>query len=470
MTHIIKLLATGIFLVLVTLSLNYSLLPNLSSHDDKRVLELLLISITLLWVILGGMSTVPANPLWKTQTRYAAYLLLALACVSAWLSASPPHAVQEISVFTGLFYVCQLTVVLWREYHLILLKSLVYAIWIGAVFYMVGFYTGYLASFLESIPLRWPEPFLGCFNVRFFNQYQLWTLSLLCLPLLAFNIERISIRRWLFIILTCWWVLLFASAGRGILLTWLLAMLVTAGYYRQLARPLLRLQLTGFITGLIGYGVLFYLLPSFLVSGILTQTVFRDSTSDRIGLWKQALSMIQAHPWFGIGPMHYAWYPNAIAAHPHNSVLQLAAEWGLPATVLMLTLAGYGVFCWLKRFNSTSLQTEDHPDVAVVLFFTLVANASYSLVDGVIVMPLSQVMMAVIIGLMIGLYNNDNQPPNSVNDKDLVQRIFAGIVLIAMVWSVMPELLPRIFGNEQMIPRGYQTMGPRFWQEGGIAH
>jgi hypothetical protein len=117
-----------------------------------------------------------------------------------------------------------------------------------------------------------------------------------------------------------------------------------------------------------------------------------------------------------------------------------------------------------------SLQTADHPDVAVALFFTLVANASYSLVDGVIVMPLSQVMMAVIIGLMIGLYNNDNQPPNSVNDKDLVQRIFAGIVLIAMVWSVMPELLPRIFGNEQMILRGYQTMGPRFWQEGGIAH
>ena len=470
MTRIAKLLATGIFLVLVTLSLNYSLLPNLSSHDDKRALELLLISAALLWVILGGLSTAFACPLWKTLTRYAAYLLLALAGLSAWLSASPRHAVLEISVFTGLFYVCQLTVVLWHEYHLILLKSLVYTIWIGAVFYMVGFYAGYLASFLESIPLRWPEPFLGCFNVRFFNQYQLWTLSLLCLPLLGSTIKRTAIRRWLFIILTCWWVLLFASAGRGVLLAWLLAMLITAGYYRQLARPLLHLHLTGFIFGLIGYGVLFYLLPSFLVGGILTQTVFRDSTSDRIGLWKQALSMIQTHPWFGVGPMHYAWYPNTIAAHPHNSVLQLAAEWGLPATVLMLTLAGYGVFCWLRRFNAVSLQTIDHPDVAVALFFTLVANASYSLVDGVIVMPLSQVMMAVIIGLMIGLYNNDNQPPNGVNGKYLVQRIFAGIVLITMVWSVMPELLPRIFGNEKMIPRGYQTTGPRFWQEGGIPH
>ena len=470
MTRIIQLLAIGIVLLLVTLSLNYGLLPNLPSHDDKRVLELLLISTALLWVVLGGLSTAFACPLWNSQSRYAAYLLLAFAGLSTLLSASPRHAVLEISVFSGLFCVCQLTAVLWREYRLILLKSLVFAIWIGAVFYMVGFYTGYLASFLESIPLCWPEPFFGFSNVRFFNQYQLLTLSLLCLPLLGCTIKRTAIRRWLFIILTCWWVLLFASAGRGVLLAWLLAMLVTAGCYRQLARPLLRLQLTGFISGLIGYGVLFYLLPSFLVGGILTQTVFRDSTSDRIGLWKQALSMIQAHPWLGVGPMHYAWYPNDLAAHPHNSVLQLAAEWGWPATVLMLTLTGYGVFCWLKRFNSVSLQTVDHPNIAVALFFTLVANASYSLVDGVIVMPLSQVMMAVVIGLMIGLYNNDNQPPDGVNSKYLVQRIFAGIVLIAMVWSVMPELLPRILGNEQMIPRGYQTMGPRFWQEGGIAH
>lgn len=470
MTHIAKLPAIALFLLLVTLSLNYSVLPNLLDFDNKRGLELLLISAALLWIILGGLSTAPAGTSWKTKTQCAFYLLLALAGVSALLSVSPRHAVLEISVFAGLFYVCQLTAVLWRGYRLILVKWLVYAILVGAVFYMVGFYTGYLASFLESLPLRWPEPFFGFSNVRFFNQYQLWTLSLLYLPLLGFNIERTSIRRWLSVILAAWWVLLFASASRGVLLAWLLAMLATAGCYRQLAWPLLRLQLTGFITGLSSYGLLFYLLPSFLVGGVLTQTILRDTTNDRIGLWKQAVSMIQTHPWFGVGPMHYAWHPNAIAAHPHNSILQLAAEWGLPATVLMLTLAGYGVFCWLRRFNAVTLGTATDQDVTVVLFFTLVANASYSLVDGVIVMPLSQVMMAVVIGLMLGLYGNDNQQPNGVRKKYLANQIFAGVVLVAMVWSVLPELLPRLLGNEQMIPRGYQTTGPRFWQEGGIPH
>jgi putative inorganic carbon (hco3(-)) transporter len=414
---------------------------------------------------------VPAGPLWKTKTRCAFYLLLGLAGVSALLSASPRHAVLEISVFAGLFYVCQLTAVLWREYRLKLLQWLVYAILLGAVLYMTGFYTGYLASFLENIPLREDEPFFGFSHVRFFNQYQLLTLSLLYLPLLLFNIERTSIPRCLFVILAAWWVLYFASGGRGVLPAWLLVMLVTAGCYRQFAWLLLRFQLTGFITGLSCYGLLFFLLPSLLMGGVFTTTVFRYTTSGRNILWQQAWSMIQAHPWFGVGPMHYAWYPN-LAAHPHNSVLQLAAEWGLPATVLMLVPAGYGVCCWLKRFNSVTLEAAPEIDrhLAVALFFTLVANASYSLVDGVIVMPLSQVLMAVITGLMLGLYDNGNQQSNGVRRKYLVQQIFAGVILIALTWSVLPELLPRLLGNEPMIPRGYQTIGPRFWQEGGIAH
>ena len=183
--------------------------------------------------------------------------------------------------------------------------------------------------------------------------------------------------------------------------------------------------------------------------------------------------MIQTHPWFGVGPMHYAWYSIG-TAHPHNSVLQLAAEWGLPATLLMLVLAGYGVFCWLKRFSSVALEAIPETDpYGVVLFFRLAGQATcYSMVDGVIVMPLSQVMMAVVVGMMLGLYGNDNKQSNGLRSKYLAHQIFAGVVLIAMEWSVLPDLLPRLLGNKQMIPIDYHTSytRPRFWQEGGIAH
>jgi len=48
--------------------------------------------------------------------------------------------------------------------------------------------------------------------------------------------------------------------------------------------------------------------------------------------------------------------------------------------------------------------------------------------------------------------------------------VVIGVLLITITRTVLPELLPKLLGNELMIPRGYQTMQPRFWQEGRIEH
>ncbi|MCK9608743.1 MAG: O-antigen ligase family protein [Methylomonas sp.] len=243
--------------------------------------------------------------------------------------------------------------------------------------------------------------------------------------------------------------------------------------YRRLARPFLLLQLKCFGCGFLAYQLLFIWLPKLNAGGgSVTETVLRAQTHDRIYLWTHAWHMIESHPLLGVGPMHYAWYPNNMAAHPHNSLVQLACEWGLPATGLILFFLGYGLFQWLKRFNANTLKAapESEQVLAVVLFFTVVASGFYSLVDGVIVMPLSQVMMAVVLGLMLGFYQQNVVPSPRRPLSDLIHRLFAGVVLVVLVWSVLPELLPRILGDYDMIPTGYQVVGPRFWQEGGISH
>jgi O-antigen ligase len=187
----------------------------------------------------------------------------------------------------------------------------------------------------------------------------------------------------------------------------------------------------------------------------------RDSTKDRIELWSQCLDLIQNHPLFGVGPMHFAWYSNT-SGHPHNSVLQIMAEWGLPAALLILASAGYGLFCWLKKFTPGSIQSKSRLDcsLAIVLSFTLITNLAYSLVDGVIVMPISQVLMFTIIGLMMGYYSHSNVA--DVTKKSLFKAIFAGIALIALVWSAMPEILQSASGDAK---RFSMAAGPRFWLE-----
>jgi len=472
MIKLTQLMVLCLSLVLMGGALSYQLLPNLSPFDDKRAMELLMVGGVSIWCILGGLKN--NQCIHGLSWQLGGLCLSGLAVFSCLFAASPQHAFLEVSLFAGLCYLSLLVARSWYDYRHKLLVSIVSAISLGAVLYMIGFYTGYLASFLEGIPLVWPEPFFMLSNVRQFNQYQLWTLGLLCLPLLVPGLVKPKYKAWVFCLLSAWWVLLFASTSRGVLLAWLLSMVITWRGYRRLARPFLLLQLKCFGCGFLIYELLFVWLPKLNAGGgsVVVQTVLRGDTNDRIYLWTHAWKMIQAHPWLGVGPMHYAWYPNNMAAHPHNSVVQLACEWGLPATGLILFFLGYGLFRWLKRFNANTLKAapESEQVLVVALFFTVVASAFYSLVDGVIVMPLSQVMMAVVLGLMIGLYRQSDPPVPVKPLNDLAHRVFAGATLAVMVWAVLPELLPRILGDYEMIPMGYQVIGPRFWQEGGIPH
>ena len=473
MTRLMPLIAISLFLYLIVmLSLNVSFFPRLPSYDERRIIELGIIAASLMSFILKDRIFKGFHLHWKGSMPAAMLLLLGLAAVSVCLSPSPRHAVQELGVLSGLGYVSCLSAALWQAYRQAMLQWLVYAMLLGVAIYLPGFYAGYLASFLEHMPLRWPEPFFGFSNIRAFNQYQQWTLGLLCLPLLAFNIQGGGRRRWLYLILAAWWVLAFVSVSRGVLLAWLLAVLVTAGVYRQLAWPLLRLQLYGFVSGLTGYAILFQIIPGFFVGGVAAETVIRATTNDRLELWNQAWDFLKSHPWFGVGPMHYAWYPNIIAAHPHNSVLQLAAEWGLPAFGLMLVLAAYGMYAWLNRFNYFNLQHQAGlaRHLPIVLFFSVVANAAYSLVDGVIVMPLSQLMLAVVLGLMLGMTAGNAAARPKSPGQEILQRGLALLLLAALVWALLPELLPRVMGASGLSVSGQQAFGPRFWQDGGIPH
>jgi O-antigen ligase len=464
----LKFLILSVFFGLICLSPSMKVIPrNLiitSFHDSQRLVELLLIALILIYSI--AYTNFKTHFTVNKTVQHGIYTLIALAIASAYLAVNPRNAILEISLFAGLAYLALFVARLYHENNTQLIKRLTYTFWAGILLSMVAFYVGYVTATIFKTPVVWPAPIAGFSSIRFFNQFQLWTLGLITLPLLAYDLKNINTRRCLHIGLACWWVLLFYSASRGALLAWLMGILVTGLIYRKLAWPFIRLQLIYITTGFLGYQILFNLIPYLRGSAVVTGTIMRETTSDRIELWNQSLNLIQNHPVFGIGPMHFAWYNHtSISAHPHNSVLQLMAEWGMPAALLILCIAGYGLFCWLKKFNRTTLQNETklNRNLAIVLFFTFATNATYSLVDGVIVMPISQVMMFTFIGLMLGFYSNEN--PIAVTKKSFFKPIFACIVLVALVWSTFPEILQSASGSEKRFSMGYTASGPRIWLE-----
>jgi putative inorganic carbon (hco3(-)) transporter len=460
-----------VFIALVTLLPSLHFMPKVIIWftDGQRLLELLLLSIVLLESTLIGLKK--TNNIEKSQLGpinnkldYAFLVLLASVTISVCLAQSPRHAVIEVSTFAALSYLALFIARLYRENKQAFIRGFIYAIWAGIALYMVSFYVGYITACIFKTPLNWPLPFTGFSNIRSFNQYQLWTLGLICLPLLAFNLKN-YIKAGLYVGLVCWWVLLFYSASRGVLIAWLMGVTITAITYQKLAWPFLRMQLISLFLGYCTYYLLFQVMPHLLNSTLITGTILRESTNDRIELWNQAILLLKSNPWFGVGPMHFAWNSNT-NAHPHNSILQLGSEWGLPATLTILTIMGYGVYCWFKKFNVNNLKAKSRFEsyLAIILFFTVITNAMYSLVDGVIVMPISQVLMFTMIGLMIGQYAKESLT-NTDNYNNKFKPIFAGVMLVALVWATFPEISRGLSGDEKGFSMGYTALGPRYWKE-----
>lgn len=466
----LQLLIFAAFVVIISLSPSLNIIPKslivTSFHDSQRLIELLLVSMVLLLSILFNQRE--TSFALNKNMRYALYALIALAVISSYLAKSPRHALIEISLFAGLSYLALFVVHLYNENKALLVKRLIYALWAGILLYMVSFYVGYITATTFNTAKPWPALLTGFSSIRSFNQYQLWGLGLITLPLLAFDFKNTYTSRWLHVALIFWWVILFYSTSRGALLAWGGGILCTALIYRKLAWPFIRLQLIHAAAGFFSYSILFKYIPNLirpsLESSLVTGTIMRNTTSDRMELWSLSLNLIQDHPIFGVGAMHYAWY-NTGVAHPHNSVLQLMAEWGLPATLIILTIAGYGIYCWLKKFNMNNLKTQTklENNLAIILFFTMITNTAYSLVDGVIVMPLSQVMMFTIIGLMVAYYFDGRL--TEAKQINLFRRAFAGIVLITLAWSTLPEILQSASGSEKRFSVGYNAVGPRLWLE-----
>ncbi len=463
---LLQTLISVTFILLISLSPSLNIIPKslivTSFHDSQRLIELLLIGIVLLYSALFNRRELPFT-LNKTVC-YVPYALVALAVISSCLAISPRHAFIEISLFAGLCYLALFVADLYQQNKTLLIKRLVYILWAGMLLYMISFYVGYTTATIFNTAKPYPALLTGFSSIRSFNQYQLWGLGLITLPLLAFDFKSIYTRRWLHLALMFWWVILFYSTSRGALLAWGFGLLCTALVYRKLVWPFLRLQLMHVATGYIAYVLLFQIIPVLRGSALVTGTIMRNTLSDRIGLWNLSLGLIQDNPVFGVGAMHYAWH-NATVAHPHNSVLQLMAEWGLPAALIILVTAGYAVFCWLRRFNIDKLvkQTKLESSLAIILFFTVITSAAYSLVDGVIVMPISQAMMFTIIGLTIAYYFDGRLIETT--EKRLFRPVFAGILLIVLARTTLPEILQSATGSEKRFSVGYLAAGPRLWLE-----
>lgn len=465
--------------VLIALAPNIVLLPEAwrgSLYNEKRILEVTLLCSYGLALILSRpareswYATLASLPL-TAKICFAAVLGLGL--LSALFSARPDAAMLEVTTM-GMLFVLTLGIATFiRQSGTAISWILCSTFALMALAYEARFMTGVLVAQIEEAPLSIHDLFMGFSNLRFFNHIQTWTLPLLALPVLWSRGRSPVLAFITFIALSLWWLLLFISSGRGVLIAVCAGALVTVVVFRKTSLPWIKVQIGASIAALAAY-FLFYrfiLSPvtSFSTTALPQRLAHTFEDPARLRLWEDAWHLFLQNPILGAGPMHYAYYFQDISLHPHNSIMQLLSEWGLPTTLLLLLLSLWGAFAWIKQARGILKEnTNQEALIQVALLASISGAAAHSLVCGIIVTPLSQLLAASVIGLMLGNYpaiRNSLPIMFSRHQHDMVLIGGLAIAVLILGWATVTTL----FGIEgSLSSEGQVLSNPRFWVPGQL--
>jgi len=297
----------------------------------------------------------------------------------------------------------------------------------------------------ELQPLNPHIIYSGFINIRFFNQVQVFILPFLVL-LLKFK----SIQRIVFIVLFLNLLLIFIGQARGALLSFLVFSIFALALKTTLKKQVL-IGLACFTLSCIA----FYALDSLNRGGA---EILRTSTSGRIDLWFNTLSGLSLkHLFIGNGPgvFEMSLGSSAPFSHPHNSLVEILNEWGLIALICILTV----VFTTFKKAIA-HLRNHKKDIITESLFYSFAIGITYSLFSGVHVMPVSQTLLFIMWGLLLGRINKKRGLNISINKylKTLVA------ILFIFAWYLYLQKAISIYDN--IDPDKGFIYGPRFWSVG----
>jgi O-antigen ligase len=443
----------------------------LSWHDSQRLAQLLLLLVLAL-LVLGRPGWVLSQA--NLVPRPVAWLLAALAMLGL-ASAAWAHYPQVAFVDVGLWLGCALL-----AWALAALRArvgetadplLLLILLVPVLFYALGFWFRYLGLVLVAVVPDQANLLEGFQNRRFMSQWQT--------PLLAAGAGLVlwvwPRSRWAALVLSGvlaqWWCINIWTGSRstllGLLVAGVLTVLVYPGRWRWLAVQ----------AALLGGGLALYWFSAHEVLSWLglAQAQLWEGRMTAEGLanpagrdllfreaWRQGL----AAPWLGSGPAHFVDVLTADFAHPHNLLLQFFAEWGLPATVLLLVL-----LAWLACHGWRSLRRT--PNVLTLALAGGVAAAlAHAMTDGIHVMPLGQLEFAVFVGWLLGVLAKPNPLVVRVGRQTstVVPRLLA--LLLAAAMGVALAQVPGLRQQQDLVAsidgkttRQVQFL-PRTWQNG----
>jgi putative inorganic carbon (hco3(-)) transporter len=230
-------------------------------------------------------------------------------------------------------------------------------------------------------------------------------------------------------------------------------------------------------TAVATFGVLAYVVqvqaPQMLgkevITGLSRATSVYTFTHDsgRLLIWQSAVHEAMDRPVLGIGPMNFAAVQDGIVSHPHNIALQLASEWGLPAALALVVLYS-SLLLQFGRISRAGLGSTQQV-IFCGLLASLVGAAVQSLLDGVFVVPTSQMTIFVLAGWAAGILASSRPATVApLAQATIPLRRLAGSCVIVTAVGLSAVALHPSHQITALKSHYCNGMNPRFWMNGAI--
>lgn len=395
-------------------------------HDQQRILQLLVLSGSSLLLLFSFPLTFSGR-----EAHAALLFILGLGSVSSFLSANPSWAFKEWSVFAGLM-LFSFNISASPEW---VRRTALWGLVVLGGFFCYQFLLSYLSAFVSGLRELNPGVLLSGFsNVRTMGQFQAMLLPLIAaLGLYLRETGRFRLSWLVMLLLAIQWCISFALAGRGLWLGFAVAHLALC-WIGPVGRRFLIVQLSAAFVGLALYFLLMVALPTWLGIDMTLMSGMRSGLSLRDVLWRDAWGMFVAHPLLGVGPMHFSAVPNSVGAHPHQMLLQWFAEWGGVAGLLVVGLMILGLLRGARYLR------EQGDPMDAGLWLALVSVLVLAQVDGVFVMPFTQTVLALLVGIAMARWSKPVAP--SPAQRWLCRGL--AVVVIVVLGRVLLLEVPRL--------------------------
>lgn len=435
----------------------------LGPHDFSRLVQL---GVLLLAACVWAFTPAAGSDSGESTSRWPIAALGVLVVASCLHAAHPLVAAREVALLAGLLL---LALQLARAFSdPAIREQFLDLVAVGAAVYGVMWLLVMLVGAVSAADLFAPwEIIFGFDNARFLNHVQSMSL-----PLAGVVLLRPGTRRWLraaaAIALVTGGAILTLYLARASILALLAGALVTLAVFGRASWRYAWTMTLALGAGALAMGLLWYFWFRYL-SEPMTDGIL--SPHFRGFLAGQALDLFATSPWLGVGPMHFTNTVNPIAGHPHDVYVQVLAEYGLPATLLIAWFA--------VRFLKRALENVRRlASTQLVLACALLTATLALLVDsgfsGNWVMPISQMWIAVLIALLMSLETKAEASAEALATRRSLPRVaWRALVLSAMVTATslalmeVPDDIPHIHTGEPMKkPIGNQFLSFRFWSYG----